>query len=154
MALQHLHLLVDQVVGGAADRRLHGQQQQHVEQMVLDDVADGADLVVELAAALDAEILGHGDLHALDVIAVPDRLEEGVGEAEIEQVLDRFLAEIVVDAEDRLFVEHQCSTRFSQRADCRSWPKGFSTISRAPCAVPDCSSPCTTVSNMVGGTAM
>ena len=102
MALQHLHLLVDQVVGRAADRRLHRQQQQDVEQMVLDHVADAADLVIEAAAAFDAEILGHGDLHAFDEIAVPDRLEEGIGEAEIEQVLDRLLAEIVVDAEDRL----------------------------------------------------
>jgi hypothetical protein len=68
--------------------------------VVLHDVADGADLVVEAAAALDAEGLGHGDLHALDVVAVPDRLEERIGEAEDHQVLDGFLAQIVVDAKD------------------------------------------------------
>ena len=37
--------------------------------------------------------------------AVPDRLEERVGEAEVEQVLHRPLAEVVVDAEDRRLVE-------------------------------------------------
>ena len=35
--------------------------------MVLDHVADGARCFVERAPALDAEIFGHGDLHALDV---------------------------------------------------------------------------------------
>jgi hypothetical protein len=90
-----------------ADGRLHGQQQQHVEQMVLHHVADAADLIIELASPLHAEILGHGDLHALDIVAVPDRLQESIGEPEIKQVLDRFLAEIVVDAEDGFLIEDQ-----------------------------------------------
>ena len=59
-----------------------------------------AGLLVEAAAALHAEGLGHGDLHALHVVPVPDRLEEGVGEAEDEEVLHRLLAQVVVDAED------------------------------------------------------
>src|SRR6185437_5174166 len=42
------------------------------------------------------------DLHAGDEVAVPDRLEERVGEAEIEQVLHRLLAEVVIDAEDAI----------------------------------------------------
>jgi hypothetical protein len=39
------------------------------------------------------------------VVGVPNRLEEAVGEAEIEQVLDRLLAEEVVDPEDPILVE-------------------------------------------------
>ena len=39
------------------------------------------------------------------MIAVPERLQEGIGEAEEEQVLHRVLAEIMVDAEDRRLVE-------------------------------------------------
>jgi hypothetical protein len=54
---------------------------------------------------LDTEALGHGDLHALHVVPVPDRLEEGVVEPEQQQVLHRLLAEIVVDAEDRRLLE-------------------------------------------------
>ena len=46
--------------------------------MILDHVADGAGLLVESAAALHAEALRHRDLHALDVLAVPDRLQERV----------------------------------------------------------------------------
>ena len=34
------------------------------EQVVLHDVAQRADRLVELAAAPDAEVLGHRDLHA------------------------------------------------------------------------------------------
>ncbi len=67
--------------------------------MILHDVANGADFLVERAAALHAELLGHGDLHVLDVVAVPNRLEKGIGEAEIEQILHRLLAQIVIDAE-------------------------------------------------------
>jgi hypothetical protein len=41
----------------------------------------------------------------VDVVAVPERLEDGVGEAEDQQVLHRLLAQVVVDAVDLLLVE-------------------------------------------------
>jgi len=83
-----------------AHRRVHGEQRDHLQEMILHDVADRTDLLVEAAAAFDAEMLGHGDLHVLDVLTIPDRFQKRVAEAEIQQVLHRFLAEIVVDAED------------------------------------------------------
>ena len=73
--------------------------------MVLDDVAQRAGLVVELAAALDADGLGHRDLDRVDVAAVPDRLEQPVAEAEDRQVLDGLLAEVMVDPIDLVLVE-------------------------------------------------
>src|SRR5262245_11494757 len=73
--------------------------------MVLHDVAHAAGLVVELAAALDAEALRHRDLHALDVLPIPQGLEKRVGEAEEQQVLHGVLAQIVIDAEHAGFVE-------------------------------------------------
>ena len=63
------------------------------------------DAVVEAASTLDPERLRHRYLHACDVVPVPDRFEEGVGEPEDEQVLHGLLAEEVVDAKDRRFVE-------------------------------------------------
>ena len=86
---------------------LHRQDGDDVEQVVLHHVADRTHLLVKFAASLDAEVLGHRDLHALDEIAVPDRLEKGIGEAEVQQVLHRFLAEIVIDPEDLVLVKHQ-----------------------------------------------
>ena len=68
--------------------------------MVLEHVAQGAGLVVVVGPVLDAERLGDGDLNVVDVIAVPDRLEDRVGEAEDHDVLDGLFAQVVVDAVD------------------------------------------------------
>ena len=73
--------------------------------MVLDDVAHRTRLLVVRRAPFDPEILGDGDLHALHVVAIPQRLEHRVRESEDEQVLDGLLAEVVVDAVDLRLVE-------------------------------------------------
>src|SRR5260221_589797 len=64
-----------------------------------------AGLLVVRAALLDAEGLGDRDLHVVDVLAVPDRLEDAVREAQHEDVLDGLLAEVVVDAKDLVLRE-------------------------------------------------
>jgi hypothetical protein len=40
------------------------------------------------------------------VVAVPERLEDAVGEAQRQDVLDRLLAQVVVDPVDLLLLEH------------------------------------------------
>jgi hypothetical protein len=77
--------------GVERDRLLHGGQREQLQQVVLDDVAGGADAVVVARAAADADVLGHGDLHVVDVVGVPDRLEHLVGEPERQHVLHRSL---------------------------------------------------------------
>ena len=91
--------------GAERRRRLHGHERQHLEQVGDDHVAVRAGLLVEADALLQRQRLGHVDLHVVDVVAVPDRLEQTVGEAEGEDVLRRLLAEEVVDAEDLALVE-------------------------------------------------
>src|SRR5260370_20561105 len=60
--------------------------------------------MVKIAAApFYARGLGHGDLYVIDVSAVPDGLEDSVGKTESHNVLDRFFAEIVVDAVNLIF---------------------------------------------------
>jgi hypothetical protein len=93
------------------DRLLHRGQRQQLQQVVLDDVAGGADAVVVAGAPADADVLGHGDLHVVDVVGVPDRLEQLVGEAQRQEVLHRLLAEVVVDAEDRVRREDRLDDR-------------------------------------------
>src|SRR5215470_820118 len=73
--------------------------------MVLDDVADSARLIIKSAPSLDTEVFGHGDLHTRDMVAIPERFQDRVGEAEEEHVVHRPLAQVMVDAEDRLLVE-------------------------------------------------
>jgi hypothetical protein len=41
----------------------------------------------------------------IDVVAVPDRLEQSVGEPQNENVLDRFLSEVVIDAIELVLIE-------------------------------------------------
>jgi hypothetical protein len=43
--------------------------------------------------------------HARDAVAVPDRLEDGVREAEDEDVLDRLFTQVVIDPVDLRLVE-------------------------------------------------
>ena len=43
--------------------------------------------------------------------------------------------------------------RLSSRADARSWPNGFSTMTRAPAVHPAVASCWTTASNRLGGIA-
>ena len=102
---QHLDLLVAQRVRLERDRRLHRDEAEQLEQVVLQDVARRAGLLVERAAVLDADRLGHGDLDVVDVAAVPERLEDAVAEAEDQQVADGLLAQVVVDAVDLRLVE-------------------------------------------------
>ncbi len=96
---QDLLLLQPQVVGAEGDGFLHRGEREQLQQVVLDDVTCGTDTVVVPGPAADADVLGHGDLHVVDVVAVPHRLEQLVGEAQGQQVLDGLLAQVVVDAE-------------------------------------------------------
>src|SRR5687768_4725207 len=73
--------------------------------MVLHHVTDGSDLIVKAAASLDAEALGHRDLYAFDMLAIPKRLQKRICEPEEKHVVDRRFAEIVIDTEDRLLVK-------------------------------------------------
>ena len=58
------------------------------------------DFFVIIAASFNAQRLGDGDLHVIDVRVVPQRLEQDVGETKRHEVLHRLLAEVVIDAED------------------------------------------------------
>ncbi len=75
------------------------------EHVVRNHVAQRAGRLVELAALLDADRLRHSDLHMIDPVAVPDRLEQPVGEAERHDALHGVLAEKMVDAENLVFVQ-------------------------------------------------
>ena len=85
--------------------------------MIGDHVAQRAGRLVELAALLHAHRLRRGDLHMIDPVAVPDRLEQAVGEAERHDALDRVLAEKMVDPEDLVLVQRaqDAGVQFARR---------------------------------------
>src|SRR5207302_6035999 len=53
-----------------------------------------------------ADFLSSGDLHAVDVAAIPNRLEDAVAEPENQNVLDSLFAEIVIDPVNLVFLEN------------------------------------------------
>ncbi|MEK6439156.1 hypothetical protein WBK50_09100 [Pseudonocardia sp. T1-2H] len=78
---------------------------QHLQHVVLHHVADRSGAVVEPAAVGHVERLGHGDLDAGDVGAVEEGLEDGVGEAGDQHVVERVQPEPVVDPVDPVLGE-------------------------------------------------
>ena len=96
--VEDVALAVVDDVHAVARGRLHRDEAQDLQEMVLHDVSHRTDRVVEVAAVCDLEVLSHRDLHGGDEVPVPDRLEDRVREAEVEDVLDGHLPEEVVDA--------------------------------------------------------
>ena len=99
--VEHLELLVADRFRRGPRWRLHGEEAHDLEEVVLDDIADRPRPVVERPARRHIERLGHVHLDTRDVITVPEGLQERVREPEVEEILDRLLAQVMVDAEDR-----------------------------------------------------
>ena len=76
-----------------------------MEKMIGHHVAQGTGRVVVRAPVFDPHGFRHRDLHVIDVAAIPQRLENTVGESEHQDVLHRFFAEVVIDAIDLWFLE-------------------------------------------------
>src|SRR5262249_32196409 len=107
-----------------------------LKQMVLHHIANRARLIVEGAATLDPEIFRHGNLHALDMVAVPERLQERIRKAEIANVMNRPLPEIMVDAENRRLLKSREQGPIELTGRGEICPEGFfdddAGVSRAP----------------------
>src|SRR5215470_8701643 len=73
--------------------------------MIGDHVAQRAGLFVITHAATDALRFRRSDLDVVHIIAVPDRLEHRVAEAEENDVLHSLLAEIMIYAIDLILAE-------------------------------------------------
>ena len=72
---------------------------------------------IEFAALLDADGFSRRNCDMIDMVMVPDRLEDPVTEAQCHDVLDGFLAEEMVDPVDLLFVENCANLALSALAD-------------------------------------
>ena len=106
-------------------RRLHRQQGDDLEQMILDHVTQATGAFIEAAALADPECFGQRHLHTRDVVAVPDRLEKRIGEAEVQDVHDRILAEVMIDAKNRVFREHRAGDGVEFASGCQIASEGL-----------------------------
>ena len=102
---QHLHLLIAQRFCIKGCWRLHCNEGEQLEEVVLQDVAERTSLFVEGATALHADRLRHGDLDMVDVAAVPDRLENEIAKTEDKDVSHRLFSKVVIDAVDLTLAE-------------------------------------------------
>ena len=97
---EQLHLLIAHALHVGPVRGLHAEKPNHLHQVVFDDISQASRGVIKRPATINAECLGHRDLDIADVVAVPDRLEECIGETGVEDVLRCLFAQIMIDAED------------------------------------------------------
>ena len=93
--------------------------------MILNNVAERARLLVEGAAPFDADRFRRSDLDVIDIVAIPDRLKYPVSETEHEDVLDGFLTQIVIDAEDLILVKHLVDFIVERASGLEIVPKGL-----------------------------
>ncbi len=103
--LQYLELLGLQSVGAEGGRFFHRGQCEQLQQVVLQHIPGSTDPVVVPGTPAHADVLGHRDLHLIDVGTVPHRLEQHVGKPHRHDVLHRLLAQVVIDAEDLIVPE-------------------------------------------------
>src|SRR5260221_5141899 len=91
--------------------------------MILQYVANCARLFVEWPPALDAYTLGGSNFNVINVIPVPNGLEDAVAETKDQDVLYRVLTQIVIDTEDlvlredRINIVVQLARRFEVGAE-------------------------------------
>ena len=102
---QHLDLLVAHRGRVEVGRRLHRDQGEQLQHVVLDHVAKRAGALVIIDPPLQPDRLADGDLDMIDMRAVPQRLEHQIGKPQRQQILHRFLAEIMIDPENPVLGE-------------------------------------------------
>jgi len=103
--LEHLRLAVADVLRSERVGRLHRHEGEHLEQVVLNHVAQRAGLLVVAGPLLDAGRLGDRDLNVVDRLAAPGPLDHRVREPEDQDVLHGLLADVMVDPKHLRLVE-------------------------------------------------
>ena len=98
--MQDLGLFVANRVRLERNRRFHRGEANKLHDVIGHHVAQGASCIVIIAALFDADGFGNRNLHVVDVAAIPYRLENSVGEAEGQDILDRLFSQVVIDAVD------------------------------------------------------
>ena len=103
--------------------------------MVGHHVAKCARRVVVAAALFHADILSHSNLHVVDIAAVPDRFKDSVRESKHQNVLNRLLSQIVIDAIDLMLLQAGAQTPIQSSGRIEAGTKGLLDDHAPPAAV-------------------
>ena len=95
---ERLHLLIPDGFGLKVHRRLHGDERQHLHEVVLQHILENAGLLVIRAPPLHPQGFSGGNLDVVHMVMVPQRLKEGIAKADGQDVADHLLAQVMVDA--------------------------------------------------------
>ena len=135
-SFEYFHFFIAHEVCLKSDRSFHGDDHHQLHDMILEHVANHTGTVVISAPMAHGDLFCDRDLYMVDVVAVPDRFENRIGEPEYQEILNGFFAEIVVDPKNLILrkygsdraIEFFCrlqvaSDRFFQNESSR--PAGF-----------------------------
>src|SRR5680860_742894 len=93
--------------------------------MILHDVPDCTSFLIKLAPPLYPELLRHRDLHAFDVVAVPDGLKKRIGKTKKQEILNGFFPEIVVNTKDCRLVKQAVQRSIQSLGGSQIASEGF-----------------------------
>ena len=96
-----------------------------LKQMVLQHVPHGSAMVVVTAPGTHAQALGSSDLHMVNKIPVPERLENPVGKACYQYILHRLLPQVMVNSVDLVLFEVREKRPVQLRGRLIIGPEGF-----------------------------
>ena len=85
--------------------RLHGHQTQQLHKVVLQHVAELADLVVVRKTTINTHGLGNRDLNMINAGVIPLCIDKSIGKTQGQQVLHCFFAKIMIDSINPFFFE-------------------------------------------------
>jgi hypothetical protein len=106
-------------------QRLHGDQRQQLQQMILDHVAKRSRGIVERGSTGRRDRFVPDDLDPLDMVGVPDRLEETIGKAQPQNILHRLFSEKMVEPEDVALGERLVQQAIQRLRRFQTLPEGL-----------------------------
>lgn len=86
---------------------------------VLHDIPDDAEIIKVSTTTFGSERFLESDLHIVNVFAIPHLAEENVGETHGHDVLDHFLAEVMINAVNLLLTSLTCERLVT--CDAQEW---------------------------------
>ena len=116
---QNLDLFVPNGGGIKAGRWLHRDQREKLQHMVLHHVPQRAGIVIKTCATFKPDCLAYGDLDMRNCIGVPQGFKQHIAKTQCHQVLNSFLAQIMIDAERSFFGEYSIDGVIDMARRCK-----------------------------------
>ena len=105
--LIYFHHLITEVIRIEDSRRFHSSKSYKLNQMILYHIPQSSRRFVESATLLDSQILYSGNFYVVDIIPVPERLENTIGKTESQHILRCLFTEKMINTVNLMFFENR-----------------------------------------------